>query len=555
VDSPAIERTPVLIVGGGPVGLGLAVELGWRGIECLLIEQGDGSVVMPRANAIDLRTMEFCRRWGAAEAVRRAGIPRDFPHTALYATSLAGYEIARFERRSHGGAGGLDVSPERPQRCNQLFFDPILRDLALRMPGVTVKFRTRFDSFIQDDDSVAATLTDLATGRPRTVRAQYLAACCGGRSPIRKALGVELTTQGILGQPVSVFFRARELWNCHDKGKASLNFLVGPKGVWGTLIPLDGRELWRLTLHESVQSGDPTKVDGPYWIRQAVGTDFPCELLSVTSWTRREMIVDRYRWGRVFLAGDCAHQNTPTGGYGMNTGMGDAVDLGWKFAAMLGGWGGAALLDSYEAERRPVAVRNVREATGNYQRRNYTSTDAVLAPGPEGDRVRAELGERIKQENSRQHRGHGIALGHVYEGSPVCCDDGTKPPGDLVRDYVPTAMPGARAPHVALADGSSILDLYGRGFTLLLLGDDPPDGAGLTAAARQRGVPLTVARVAEPDAATLYERRLVLVRPDGYVAWRGDDDPADPGAIVDRVRGAAPDGAMRSTTHASVGRV
>ena len=181
MDSVAVEHTPVLIVGGGPVGLGLAIELGWRGIECLLVEQGDGTIVMPRANAIDIRTMEFCRRWGIADAVRGAGIPRDFPHTALYATSLAGYEIARFERRSHGGAGGLDVSPERPQRCNQLFFDPILRDLALRMPGVSVRFRTRFDSFTQDEHGVTATLTDLETGATRTVRAngltRYIALC------------------------------------------------------------------------------------------------------------------------------------------------------------------------------------------------------------------------------------------------------------------------------------------------------------------------------------------------------------------------------------------
>ena len=534
----APEETPVLIVGGGPVGLALALDLGWHGAECLLVEQGDGATEFPRANTVDVRSMEFCRRWGVADAVRAAGIPPDFPHTALYLTSLAGYEIARFERRSHGGAGALPVSPERPQRCNQLFFDPVLRAAASEKPGVTLRHRHRLDSFSQDETGVTATVRDLAADAVRTIRARYMVACCGGRSPIREALGIPLGEEGVLGYPVSIFFRARDLWDRHDKGRAALHFLLDATGVWATLIPLDGRELWRITLHGSLTWTDPATIDAHGIIGRAVGTDFAYELLSVGNWTRREMVSDRYRFGRVFLAGDCAHQNTPTGGYGMNTGLGDAADLGWKLAAALDGWGGEALLDSYEAERRPVAARNVAEATANFRRRSYATSEAVCAATPEGEEIRRALGARIVADNTRQHRGHGIALGHVYEGSPVCVPDGSAPPADTVSEYVPNTRPGARAPHAVLEDGRSTLDLFGHGFTLLGFWAQPADAAAIAGAAEERRVPLNAVAIDDAAIAALYERALVLVRPDGHVSWRGDVAPGDPLALIDRVRGA-----------------
>jgi 2-polyprenyl-6-methoxyphenol hydroxylase-like FAD-dependent oxidoreductase len=517
----------------------MAIELGWRGIQCLLVEQGDGSTDFPRANTIDLRTMEFCRRWGIADAVREAGLPRDYPHTATYLTSLTGYEIARFERGSHGGAGGLSVSPERPQRCNQLFFDPVLRAHAAAMEGVTLRHSCRFESFTQDGNGVTATVRDLATDKEEIIRATYLIACCGGRSPIRKSLGIELGDEGVLGYPVSVFFKTEALWDQHDKGKTALNFLLDPSGVWATLIPLDGKELWRITLHGSETYTDPATIDAPDIISRVVGKSLDYELLSVGNWTRREMVAPHYRYGNILLAGDCAHQNTPTGGYGMNTGLGDAVDLGWKIAATLNGWGGKSLLDSYEAERQPVAARNVAEATANFKRRSYATSAALCDATPEGEEIRRTLSVKIIEDNTRQHRGHGIALGHVYEHSPLCVTDGAAPPADTVADYVPSSRPGARAPHAELPDGRSILDLYGHGFVLLRLGGTSIDTAHLAAAADQCGVPLTVTTINEPDIAELYEYPLVLVRPDGHVAWRGNAMPDDPSTVIDRVRGAA----------------
>lgn len=531
------SRTPVLIVGGGPIGLALAVDLGWRGIECLLVEQSDGTIDLPRANAIDLRSMEQARRWGITDAIRASGIPADFPHTALYATSLGGFTIARFDRTGHGGTGALDVSPERPQRCNQLFFDPILRKKARELSAVDIRFKTRFEDFTQDDEGVTATVTDIESGDTSTIRASYLIACCGGRSPIRRTLGIPLGEDGILGYPVSIFFRAQNLWDHHDKGKTALNFLIDAGGVWATLIPLDGRALWRITLHGSKDYLDPASIDADAIIRRVAGFDFEYELIACGNWTRREMVADRYRWGRVLLAGDAAHQNTPTGGYGMNTGLGDSVDLGWKLAAVLESWAGENLLDSYEAERRPVAVRNVTEATANFRRRNLASSDAVTADTDEGRALRAELGARLQQANRRQHQGHGIALGHIYADSPICAYRDEGPAPDTVQDFVQTSYPGARAPHAALADGRSTLDLFGRGFVLLRF-PGAADAAPLADAASGRAVPFEVIDIDDSAIAALYERRLVLVRPDGHVAWRGNALPEDPAALIDLVRGA-----------------
>lgn len=533
----SITETPILIVGGGPIGLALAVDLGWRGIECILVEQSDGTIDLPRANTIDLRTMEQARRWGITDAIRKEGLPADYPHTALYATSLGGYELARFARVGLGDPATREVSPERPQRCNQLFFDPILRARAAELPGIDMRFNTRFDDFTQNGESVTATVTDTLTGANSTIRSRYMIACCGGRSPIRKTLGIPLGEEGILGYPVSVFFRAEKLWEHHDKGKTALNFLINAGGVWATLIPLDGRELWRITLHGSKDYLDPATIDADDIIRRVAGFDFDYELIACGNWTRREMVANQYRWGRVLLAGDAAHQNTPTGGYGMNTGLGDAVDLGWKLSALLEGWAGENLLDSYQAERRPVAVRNVTEATANFHRRNLASSNAVTADTEEGRALRAELGERLQQANQRQHQGYGIALGHIYADSPICRYDGEGDAPDTVQDFVETTYPGARAPHAALGEGRSTLDLFGRGFVLLRF-PGAPDPASLADAAKMCGVPFEIIAIDDADIATLYERALVLVRPDGNVAWRSNALPEDPQALIDHVRGA-----------------
>src|SRR5215470_5114155 len=400
-------ETPVLIVGGGPVGLALALDLGWRGVECLLVDalECDGYRNHPRANLINSRTMEFCRRWGIAGRVKEVGTPPDYPHTAMYLTSMRGHMIARIERPEHGGDKKIAFTPEPPQRCNQIWFDPVLRERAEGFPSVKLRYRWRFDSFVQDEKSVTSTVTDLERGETHTIRSAYLAACCGGRSPIRRQLGIDAAEGDVLGAPMSVYFRAKNLWQYHDKGKGVLHFIVGATGVWATLNSLNGGDLWRVTLHGGAKAhGTPEVLDHREVLTRIVGCEFPYELIAISPWVRRKLVTAAYRHGRVFLAGDCAHQNTPTGGYGMNTGMGDAVDLGWKLAAAVEGWAGPELLSSYDAERRPVAQRNVEEATRNFQLRSFDPIPELLEASVKGEFARGHLGDEIVRNTSRARK-------------------------------------------------------------------------------------------------------------------------------------------------------
>jgi 2-polyprenyl-6-methoxyphenol hydroxylase-like FAD-dependent oxidoreductase len=531
-------KTSVLIIGGGPVGLGLACDLGWRGVDCIVVEQSDGTISHPRANAENARTMEMCRRWGVADAVRKAATPADFPHTVLYATSMRGHEIARIERPTHGGNAPSPTSPERTQRCNQLWFDPILRNRVRQYDAVSLRDRCRLDRFTDTGDSVVAEVTDLESGEQRRIEARYMVACCGGRSPVRRLLGVPLEGEQALGFPINIFFRAPELWRYHDKGKTAMSFLIGPEGLWGNLTAIDGRELWRLTLQGTSTYRDPATVDVDSEIARAIGGHVPFELISCQGWVRRDTVAARFRYNRVFLAGDCAHQHSPAGGFGLNTGMGDVFDLGWKLESALAGWAGSAMLDSYEIERRPVAQRNVAEATANFRRQSVGDTRLVEDDTAAGETFRWQLADRLVTETTRQFLSDGIALGYAYQNSPIVCADSSAPPGQRPDLYTPGTSPGARAPHAWLEPGRSIIDLFGRGFVLLRLADAAPDTASFEAAARARDVPFTAVAVPDPDIARLYERRLVLVRPDGHVAWRGNEVPADPAQVIDRVRGA-----------------
>ncbi len=533
----ATHHVPVLIIGAGPVGLALAADLGWRGIACLVVEQGDGRIFHPRANTVNSRTMEFCRRWGVADEVLHAGTPPDFPPDILYLTGLQGYQIARIERPTHGGMKPLPTTPERSQRCNQLFFDPVLRALARGFPTVTLRYRCRFESFTTSDDGVIATVRDLASDRVETIAARYLVACCGGGSPVGKTLGVRMEGIPVLSYHLNVFLRIPELWSRHDKGKAAFYMFCDPQLNHPSLIELDGDELWRLGLNLGNSPVPPQSVDIEAAIRRLMGPDIPYEVISALPWTCRSIVADRWRQGPVFLAGDAVHQHGPAGGFGMNTGLGDAVDLGWKLAAMIEGWGDAALLDSYEIERRPVAKRNVDEATENMVRFIDGKDLAPIAEdSARGAALRAQVRAELLSTKTKQYISDGIALGYRYDESPVVWPDGSPPPRLSAMEYVPTSRPGARAPHAFLADGRSTIDLYGKGFVLLSF--NGADAGALAAAAASRAVPLTVIEIGDAAIAALYERNLVLVRPDGHVAWRGDAAPENPRAVIDLVRGA-----------------
>jgi 2-polyprenyl-6-methoxyphenol hydroxylase-like FAD-dependent oxidoreductase len=529
---------PILIVGAGPVGLALAADLGLRGVACLVIEQGEGPADHPRASALNARSMEFMRRFGIADAVRAASAPEDFPHTALYCTSLTGFEIARIERPHHGGKGPTPESPERPQRCNQLWLDPILRDLALGQDGVELRYRCRFESLRQESDCVIATAHDLATDQRIQISAQYVVDCSGGHSPIRRAFGIGMSGSSYIGHNLSIFVRAPQLWTHHPMGKAALISFVEPAGLWRNLVILDGRDLYRFGVAGKQFFDAPEAVDADRLFEEVVGKPVRHEVISIRRWTARNVVSDRYREGRVFLAGDAAHLNHPASGLGLNTGFGDAVDLAWKLEATLAGWAGAALLDSYQIERHPVGVRNVGHASMTYD------TDRTRTPHPEialdtaaGAQARRAMGEAIVRTQTRKFITDGIALGYRYDPSPICWPDHGPAPPLTVSAYHPTSYPGSRAPHAWLGPGRSTIDAFGHGFILLRLGDEAPDPTPIERAFGERGVPLAIMSIADPAIGALYERRLVLVRPDGHVAWRSDELPTDPHALVDRARG------------------
>jgi hypothetical protein len=342
-----------------------------------------------------------------------------------------------------------------------------------------------------------------------------------------------------IGYHLSIYVRAPELWTHHDKGKAALVNFVEPQGLWRNLVTLDGRELYRFGLRGKEFYDDPDKVDVERLFAEVVGKQIPHEIISVRRWTARNVVADTYQAGAVFLAGDAAHLNHPASGLGLNTGLGDAVDLGWKLEAALAGWGGAGLPASYEIERRPVGKRNVGHADLSHANdRNQKPDPAIAEDSPQGARARREMGEAIVRAQTRKFVTDGIALGYRYEPSPICWPDGGPPPPDSVSEYHPTTRPGSRAPHAWLGEDRSIIDMFGRGFALLRFGEGAPDGQPIEQSFARRRVPLTVTSIMDPAIGQLYERRLVLVRPDGHVAWRSDDLPADPLALADRVRGA-----------------
>ena len=538
-------ETPVLIVGGGPVGLALAGELGWRGISCMLIERGDGTITQPRMDFVGVRSMEFCRRWGIVPWVQEAGYNRAYPQDCAWVDSLTGYELGRERFPAPRDEKPLPQSPySRGERCPQDFFDPVLRRFAGQFPHVSLHYQTELLAFEERADSVTAKVKDLRTGLERQLQASYLVGCDGGASVVRDGLGIPLSGPPALTYTTNVIFHCPGLEKLHDKAPGYRYIFIGPGGTWATLVAIDGRDRWRFSL---VGDQTPRKISDAE-IREAIvramGKEFDFEIQSVLPWVRRQMVADRYGSKRAFIAGDAAHLTSPTGGFGMNMGIQDAVDLGWKLEAAVAGWAGPILLASYESERRPVGIRNVNEGTGNLKRmltpRDTRPSKVVFEPGPAGDTARREFGDRYTQMMKREWFAPGIHLGYVYEGSPIVVPDGTQAPPNEITTYTQTARPGSRAPHVWLAKDRSTLDLFGRGFVLLRLGAQAPEADALVQAATRRSVPLTVAVVRNPEAEALYQRPLVLVRPDGHVAWRASAAPADKDAllILDTVRGA-----------------
>jgi 2-polyprenyl-6-methoxyphenol hydroxylase-like FAD-dependent oxidoreductase len=515
--------TDVIIAGAGPVGLALALELGVRGVDCVVVERRDGSVPVPRMSGVSTRNMEYCRRWGISGEVKAAAWVSTHPMDFVYVTELSGDEIGRLEIPSYAARGVLPHTPEGPCPCPQNFFDPVLAKRAKSLDCVTLRYQTQLERFDQAEQGVDVEITDRRTGARETLRGAYLVGCDGPAGAVRPGLDIELDGQGVVAHSVNIYFRCPDLVSRHDKGWAKFYRLVDETGCWGELIAIDGVELWRLTVFHELSSD----MDDKAYLSKMMGHDFPYEIIDTSPWERRDYVARSYGRGRVYIAGDAAHQNSPTGGLGMHTGIIEAGNIAWKLDAMLKGWGGDGLLGTYETECRPVARRNVELSTAAF--RHITS----IPPADEARRTLVRNDPKLDSLTiSEQTRTQ-----YFYEDSPIIVPDGTVPPPDDGRRFVPSARPGTRAPHAWIDDSTSTLVLFGDGFVLLRLGEAPPDVGAIDRAASGLGMPLRMVEIKDPDVAALYERRLVLVRPDGHVAWRDDTPPAHPDAILRKVTG------------------
>ena len=535
-------ETDVLIVGGGPVGLSLAIELGLQDRRCIVVERhervGAGA---PRAKTTNVRSRELFRRWGIAGRLAAASpFGVDYPSNIVFATRLAGRELARFANAFYCSPRRDDRFAEHAQWIPQYKVEEVLRGRAAEFPGVAMRFEARLDGWTETADGVEAHVTDLRTGGRVDIRARYLVGADGARSTVRERLGIRMEGRSPLSHHHNIVFRAPGLRQRHALGPAVMYWLVNAD-VPAVVAPLDVDDRWTFGAPRlGERDADPAGL-----IRAALALDIDIDIESRDEWTAHQLIADRYRSGRVFLAGDACHLHPPFGGHGMNMGIGDAVDLGWKLGAVLNGWGGPALLDSYEIERRPVHRRVVDEAVVNL---GYSSEKLVLdgieADSAAGAAVRAAAAEQILATKKREFDSLGVVLGTAYGPSPVLSDEASQPGTADSSAFVPTARAGARAPHAWLVDGTgpgaSLFDRFARdGFTLLATTTAGAAGAErVRAAASAAGVPLHVLAPASETVAALYEFPLVLIRPDQHVAWRGND-PHTACAMVAKAAGRA----------------
>ncbi|WP_205962327.1 FAD-dependent oxidoreductase [Neopusillimonas aestuarii] len=540
-------ETDVLIIGAGPVGLALAGDLGWRGKRCIVVERGDGVVVQPKMDQVGIRTMELCRRWGLVKAVEASPYNRDYPQDNIYLTSLNGWELGREPFPSMNDDRPPPYSPQKRERCPQNMFDPILRDFAQSHSYVQLLYHHTFKHLEQQSEGVLATVYDDSKQQTITVKARFLVGCDGARSRVREMLDIPMSGKGLLTYTTNVIFRCENLNQLHEKRPGYRHLFLGSKGTWGTLVAINGRDNWRMSIVGDQVKRNYTHDELRQFAYQMMGKPFDLEILSVLSWARYELVADQYRKGHCFLAGDACHLTSPTGGLGMNTGITDAAALGWMLSACLDGWGGEFLLDAYEPERRPIAQQIVQISTRNLQAmKSVGRHEALLDDSQEGEQARAHVGRTFSEAMRKEWYLDNVHLGYRYLSSPAIVYEQesaaqVKKEQAETAVYTPSTQPGRRAPHYWLAPDESTLDAFGRGYVLVdtgLAGDeDGADWQAWSLTATRLKIPLKRVRWANPELARLYQKRFVLVRPDDIVAWRGDALPANPQALLQFVTG------------------
>ncbi|MDH6568952.1 putative polyketide hydroxylase [Streptomyces sp. SAI-117] len=526
---PATHRVPVLIVGGSLVGLSTSVFLGRLGVPHTLVERHAGTSIHPRGRGNNVRTMELFRTAGLEPMIRQAAATLADNHGILQTPTLVGDAGEWLFKEIDAGGGLARFSPSSWCLCSQNDLEPVLLDHAGRLGG-DLRYSTELLSFESDSSGVTAVLKSRDTGEHTTVLADYLVAADGPRSPVREQLGIGQSGPGELFSNVSITFRSRRLADVVGERRFIVCYLTDPAAD-GALLPVDNRENWVFHAPWHPERGETleefTDERCVAHIRRAIGVaDLDVEITGRAPWHAAQRVARSYRSGRVFLAGDSAHEMSPTGAFGSNTGIQDAHNLAWKLAAVLGGWAGEGLLDSYDAERRPVAEATSARAAARSAEHSHPGY--APAPGTGGGPQRGIL---------------NVALGYRYPQGAVV---GADPAGPVVPDRLDlSGEPGSRAPHMAVrqqGERISTLDLYERSLVLL-------SGAGSASGwheaavrlAEETSVPLVSYRLgAGPHAELTPEdgtdwsaahgttpEGAVLVRPDGFVAWRS------PGPVPD----------------------
>ncbi|WP_050461145.1 FAD-dependent monooxygenase [Herbaspirillum autotrophicum] len=542
-----VLKTQVLIVGAGPVGQGLAIELGLRGIACLVIDKNDRVGTAPRAKTTNVRSREHFRRWGMADKLREASpFGVDYPSNVVFTTRLSGHQLAKFDNALYCAPGRNPLYAEHAQWIPQYKVEQVMRDHLKGIPSVQLRLQCQLLGIEQLSDCVHATIGDVESDSLQVVEAQFLVGCDGARSGVREAIGAHMEGTYGLSRNYNFVFRAPGLAEAHPHGKAIMYWQIN-SDLPSIIGPMDSDDRWFFMPTALAEGVQITRENAPDYIRKATGIDLPYEILSADEWVASELLATHYRDRRVFIAGDAAHLHPPFGGFGMNMGIGDAVDLGWKLAAVLQGWGGSGLLDSYQQERRGVHQHVMGQATANHA----LLGGSLLSPGleddtPAGEMLRTATGKRIRSAKLSEFYTLGTILGDSYAGSPLIVA-GDAPDNDHQRDflnYVPCAEPGCRAPHAWLHDGSSLFDHFGAGFTLLVSATAAVDDTALACAdAARYGIPLKVLHPDNRGVRQLYPQPLTLIRPDQHIAWSGaswsSTEQADVFAVVAGHRPAA----------------
>jgi 2-polyprenyl-6-methoxyphenol hydroxylase-like FAD-dependent oxidoreductase len=520
-------NTQVIIVGAGPVGLTLAIDLGRRGVRCILLEQKEAPQFLPKMERCNARTMEIYRRLGIAQRIRDAGFPRDVPMDVFIVTSLIEppllhlpYPSVAQAQKDIAACTDGTMPLEAYQLISQYTLEPLLKAVAEELPSVDVRYGCEFISFDQDAGGVRARMK----GRDAEIElsAHYLVGCDGGSSAVRRQLGIKLSGDANLLQLRQALYRCDDLFERIPIGKGRHYHVADAHHSF--LIVQDSTR--HFTLHATVETDN----DMTEMFEQVVAMPVAYEMLSCAPWRQNLLLAESYGQGRVFLAGDAVHLVIPTGGLGMNSGVGDAIDLSWKLAATLAGWGGPNLLSSYETERRQIGARNV-EAS-RHASRGRRAWRAAWKPNirdhtPEGNETRANLARIADIEQRKSNEMIGAELGYRYRGSPLIWAEAGEGPPDNFMKYEPTSWPGARLPHVWLTDGSALHDRIGDGYTLLSLAGAARDAEAMKQAFAGYDAPFSVLELADARARDIYGCDLLLLRPDLHVAWRGNRLPDD----------------------------